>query len=383
MTYGKAYLAAALWLALCSLTTAQLAWAETMTARTVVVMEAHSGQVVENLHGEEPVGPASLAKMMTLYLIFTAVKDGQASWDDKVLISKRAWKMGGSKMFIKAGDRITLDRLAHGIGIVSGNDACIAVAEYLSGSEDGFVQWMNEMAGKLGLERTHFGSATGLPAPRQITDGHDMVVLARALLADFPQVLEILSTRSFTNEGITQRNRNGLLWMDIGVDGMKTGHTEASGYHLVATAQKGNQRFIAGVMGAGSAKAREAIAQRYLMTAFRKYETVSPVVTTESPGEARVWKGAVEQVAVYPAEEVFLTVPRGQKEDITVTLQLAELVAPVTVGQTAGSLQVYLAGKQVRQVALLTGAEVAEGTLWQRLWDSVVMSGRDLMDSMF
>lgn len=354
-----------------------------LTAKAVAVMDAVSGEIVESTNGELSLGPASLAKMMTLYLIHTAVANGQATWDDEVWISEKAWKMGGSKMFIRAGDRIPLKRLATGIAVVSGNDACIAVAEHLSGSEEAFVAWMNEEAQRLGLNQTRFGTATGLPAPDQHTTADDMARLGRALVTDYPEAIALLSTRTFTHEGITQRNRNGLLWKNIGVDGIKTGHTEESGYHLVATAARGDDRFITVVMGAEGEREREMIAQRYLTAAFRKYVTLTPLSPEEPLAEARVWKGEADRVALVPAEARALTVERGQEDQVSVTTEFDEVVAPVRQGQEVGMARVLLGDEVVREVPLVAARDVEPGGFFKRLWHAIVLAFRHLLDVLF
>ena len=355
--------------------------AASFTAKTVVTVDGQSGQVVEDQSGDVPVGPASLAKMMTLYLLYTAVSQGQATWDDQVQISANAYRKEGSTMFLRERSRVSLADLAHGIGIVSGNDACIAVAEHLTGSESAFVEWMNEEAEKMGLTGTHFGSATGLPVEGQVTNGHDMAHLAFRLITDFPEVIEILSTREFTHEGITQPNRNRLLWKDIGVDGVKTGHTQADGFHLVASGKKGDQRFIVAVMGADSERSREQIAQRYLMEAFRKFATVNPLADTRTP--VRVWKGAEKTVAAVPEHAGWITVPREDKDNVSVAVTTTEVEAPVKAGQVLGVAQVYSGDTMVREVRLVAQRDVAEGGLFTRLWDSLVLMFRSLLDTLF
>ncbi len=357
------------------------AMAASFTAKTVVTVDGLSGQVVEDQSGDVPVGPASLAKMMTLYLVYTAVSQGQAAWDDQVLISANAYRKEGSTMFLRERSRVSLADLVHGIGIVSGNDACIAVAEHLTGSEGAFVEWMNEEAEKMGLADTHFGTATGLPVEGQVTNGHDMAKLAYRLITDFPEVIEILSTREFTHEGVTQPNRNRLLWKDIGVDGVKTGHTQADGFHLVASGKKNGQRFIVAVMGADSERSREQIAQRYLMEAFRKFASVNPLSSTAVP--VRVWKGAEETVAAVPEQAGWITVPRAEKDNVSVAVTTTEVEAPVKAGQVLGVAQVYSGDTMVREVRLVAERDVAEGGLFTRLWDSLVLMFRSLLDTLF
>ncbi|MFQ5510083.1 MAG: D-alanyl-D-alanine carboxypeptidase family protein [Leptospirillia bacterium] len=354
-----------------------------LTAKSMVVMDAVSGQIVKSEKGTDPVGPASLAKMMTLYLTFTAVSDGQVAWDDPVLISNKAWGMGGSKMFIREGTRIPLKRLVTGIAVVSGNDASIAVAEHLSGSEEGFVAWMNEVAGELGLTGTRFGTATGFPAPGQVTNAEDMARLGRALITDFPESIELLSTKKFTHEGITQNNRNRLLFRDIGVDGIKTGHTEDSGFHLVASAKKDDQRFIVAVMGADSEAARETIAQRYLMAAFRTWATVSPLDLEQPVAVAKVWKGGEDSVAAVPEKAAYFTVKRKAEAEISVTAEVEEAVAPIEKGQVLGVAHVMLGEEELATVNLVAAQAVEEAGLITRFWHSIVLSFHSMLDTLF
>jgi D-alanyl-D-alanine carboxypeptidase (penicillin-binding protein 5/6) len=373
-TYLAVFLAASL---------AGPAGAAPLTAKAVVVMDAVTGQVMEEQNGELEVGPASLAKMMTLYLIYTAVAQGQASWDDEVWISEKAWRTGGSKMFVREGDKIPLKELAHGIAIVSGNDACVAAAEHLSGSEEAFVAWMNEEAGKLGLSGTHFGSATGLPAPEQRTTARDMALLAEHLIRDYPASLELLSTKTYTHEGITQHNRNGLLWRDLGVDGVKTGHTEESGYHLVATAHRDDERFIVVVMGADSEKGREMIAQRYLMSAFRKYVTVRPLDPAVPVAQLVVWKGRTNSLDAVPAGNGAFTLLRGEEDQVTVEPEVEDVVAPIHKGDAVGTVKVMKGGEVVEEVQLVAADDVAPAGFFKRLWHAIVLAFHHFLDVLF
>jgi D-alanyl-D-alanine carboxypeptidase (penicillin-binding protein 5/6) len=360
-----------------------IASAAPLTAKSVVVMDAATGKVIESQEAETPVGPASLVKMMTLYLIFKSVAEGKVTWDEKVRISEKAWRTGGSKMFIRAGDRISMRQLAEGIGVVSGNDACIAVAEHLSGTEEGFAEWMNEEGARLGLTHTHFATATGFPAPGQETTATDMVLLGRALITDFPESIEILSTRTFQHEGITQHNRNRLLWKDIGVDGIKTGHTEESGFHLVATASRNGQRFIVGVMGAKGEREREAIAQRFLTAAFRNYATITPLVADVATAQTVVWKGQDDRIDLVPERASMLTVKRGEEGGVEVTTEVEAAVAPVTRGDVLGTATVHFGGEVVDEVPLVAAEDVAQAGFLKRIWHSIVMAFKAFLDILF
>lgn len=349
----------------------------------VVVMDAVTGKVVEEKATDRTMGPASLAKMMTLYLLYKAVAEGYASWDDEALVSKRAYRKEGSTMFLRQGSRVPLRKLAYGIGVVSGNDACIAVAEHLSGSEVEFVKSMNEEAQRMGLTDTHFGTATGLPVRGQVTSARDMAKLARELISDYPDVIEILSAKQLTYEGVTQKNRNGLLWRDIGVDGVKTGHTEVNGFHMVASATKDSQRFIAVVMGARSQSAREAIAQRHLMAAFRTFATVMPVAPDAPVAAAKVWKGQVDTLQAVPAEVDYITVRRGDEDNLTVVSDVPEQVAPIRKGQKVGTATVLLGDEVVEKLDLVAADDVKEAGFLARLWDSILMALHSLLDKLF
>ncbi|MDH5527050.1 MAG: D-alanyl-D-alanine carboxypeptidase [Nitrospirota bacterium] len=349
----------------------------------VVVMDAVTGQVVESMEPDKKIGPASLNKMMTLYLLYSSVRDGLAAWDDTVRVSRNAWNPEGSKMFLREGEQVTLRELAVGIAVASGNDACIAVAEHLAGTEPEFVKWMNETGQKLGMTATTFGTATGLPARNQWTTAHDMAVLGRALITDFPDSIAVVSTREMKHDGIAQNNRNLLLWRDMGVDGIKTGHTEGSGYHLVSTAKKGDQRFVVVVMGARTEQARANLSQRYLLSAFQRYATVSPVTPGEPMGEARVWKGMGEQVTVVAKDKTWLTVRRDDVDKLTVETEMRELEAPVAAGQPVGMARVKLGDQVLGEVELVAAEDMAQGGVVSRLLDSVILGSHDFLDKLF
>jgi D-alanyl-D-alanine carboxypeptidase (penicillin-binding protein 5/6) len=259
----------------------------------------------------------------------------------------------------------------------------VAAAEHLAGSEETFVTWMNEEGQRLGMKGTHFATATGLPAPEEYTTADDMARLARALITDFPQVIEVLSTRSFTHENITQHNRNGLLWKDLGVDGIKTGHTEESGFHLVASAKRGDERFIVVVMGTESERAREMIAQRYLMSAFRKYVTVRPLKTDEPLAQAVVWKGKEDVLDLVPQEAGAFTVKRGEEGKVEVTTEVPDVTAPVARGQQVGVARVMMGDEVLREVPLVAAEDVPQGGFFKRLWHTIVLAFRHLLDALF
>ncbi|MDH4229364.1 MAG: D-alanyl-D-alanine carboxypeptidase [Nitrospirota bacterium] len=365
-------------------TAPQASPASTSAARAVVVMDALSGQVVEAINPDDLIAPASLAKMMTLYLVFDAVREGRATWGDRVLVSRAAWRPEGSKMFLRAGETVTLHDLALGIAVVSGNDASIAAAEHLAGTTGEFANRMNLTAQRLGMAHTRFVTVTGLPAPEQVTTAYDMALLGRALVSDFPESIPLLSAREMTHEKVRQTNRNLLLWRDIGVDGIKTGHTEESGYHMVATAQRDGQRFIVAILGAPGEQVRANLAQSYLQGAFSRYATVDAMSGQGvQVAQSKVWKGAGDSVSGVPREKAFVTVRRDQLDKIQVATTMTDVVAPVAKGQMVGKATISLDGQVVREVDLVADEAVAEGSLPTRLWDTVILTSHDMLDKLF
>ena len=345
-------------------------------AKAALLIDALSNQVIFEQNPHQQFAPASLAKLMTLYLTYDAIQAGLVKADDEVLISKKAWETQGSKMFVEVGKQVELQKLLEGIASISGNDACIAVAEYLSGMEEIFVVKMNEKARSLGMTNSHFENVSGLPAEKQLTTASDIGILSYNYIKNHPEALPIHSIKKFTFSGITQHNRNGLLWLNEGVDGLKTGWIDnAAGFHLVATAQKEDQRFIALVMGARNQRNRENEALKLLNYGFKNFSTVS-VCNQDNPIETvDVWKGNVNQVSLIAAEPGIVTVPAGKEGAITLIKKTPERIsAPLSAGEQVGELEITLQGKLLKKIALVAQNEVASANLIKRLFHTAVLS---------
>jgi D-alanyl-D-alanine carboxypeptidase (penicillin-binding protein 5/6) len=343
-------------------------------AKSAFLLDGLSNQVVFEQNSQERVGPASLSKIMTLHLAYDALKNGKVHLHDEVIVSKKAWSTGGSKMFVKVGKRVKWIDLLKGIVVSSGNDACVALAEHLAGEEEVFVARMNEKARELGMKDTRFLNSHGLPAPGQYTTARDMALLASYHVETFPELLEIYSLKEFEFAGIKQFNRNDLLWRDEDVDGLKTGHTKESGFHIVATAKKVNQRFIAVVMGAGSEASREKEASRLLEYGFRNFSTVIVFEKGEILKEVRVWKGKGGRLNLVASTSGIVTVPRKEKESISSSLQIQrKILAPVLEGDKLGKAIIEGEGTILKEVDLLAESEVPKAGFLIRIWHSFLL----------
>ncbi|WP_455230176.1 D-alanyl-D-alanine carboxypeptidase family protein [Geopseudomonas aromaticivorans] len=343
-----------------------------LAAKAYVLMDADSGRVLVEQISDERLPPASLTKLMTAYIATLEIRKGQISEKDQVTISENAWRTGGSRMFVQVGTQVTLGDLLHGIIIQSGNDASVAVAEHIAGSEDAFADLMNTTAQRLGMTNSHFMNATGLPHPEHYSSARDMAVLARAIINEDAEHYAIYSQKEFLWNNIKQPNRNLLLWRDKTVDGLKTGHTEEAGYCLVASAVREGQRLIAVVFGTSSEQARAAETQKLLTYGFRFFETRKFYQKGAELAQAPVWKGAERQLKAGLAEDLTLTLPRGQLDKLQASMSLQPMiVAPVAAGQEVGKVEVRL-GEQVLHSAPLVALEaVEEGGIFRRVWDSI------------
>ncbi len=343
-----------------------------LAAKAYLLMDAASGKVLVEHNAEERLPPASLTKLMTAYIATLEIRKGQIGEKDPVSISEHAWRTGGSRMFVQVGTQVALGDLLHGIIIQSGNDASVAVAEHIAGSEDAFADLMNTTAAKLGMSNSHFMNATGLPHPEHYSSAHDMARLARAIIYEDPEHYSIYAQKEFLWNNIKQPNRNLLLWRDKTVDGLKTGHTEEAGYCLVASAVRDGQRLIAVVFGTNSEQARAAETQKLLTYGFRFFETRTFYQKGTELAQAPVWKGATRQLKAGLAEDLTLTLPRGQMDKLQASMSLQPMiVAPVAAGQEVGKVEVRL-GEQVLHSAPLVAIEpVEEGGFFRRVWDSI------------
>ncbi|EOU2463661.1 serine hydrolase [Vibrio navarrensis] len=355
-----------------------------IAAKGFVLMDYHSGKVLAEKEMDTKLSPASLTKMMTSYVIGQELGRGNINLEDDVVISKNAWAKNfpdSSKMFIEVGTTVKVKELNRGIIIQSGNDACVAMAEHIAGSEDAFVDLMNAWASSIGMSNTHFANVHGLDDPNLYSTPYDMALLGQALIRDVPDEYRIYAEKKFTYNGITQYNRNGLLWdKSMNVDGIKTGHTDNAGYSLVSSATEGKMRLIAVVMGTKDMNARKSESKKLLSYGFRFFETVAPHKAGETFVEEKIWMGNKDTLALGVNEDTYVTLPRGQAKNLTASFVLEkELQAPIKKGDIVGKLYYQADGEDVAQYPLMALETVEEGSLFSRLWDYIVL----LLKSLF
>ncbi len=349
-----------------------------LDARAAMLVDARSGDVLYAYNEHEKMQPASLAKMMTFYLTMEALQQKRITLDTEVPISEAAWRLSlnssVSRMFLRVGQTVPVKQLLFGLMVSSGNDAAVALSEYLAGSPDAFAQQMNQKAKELGLDETHFVNPDGLPADDEYTTAADMVKLGRALTQKFPNAEEFTSAKDFTFDNITQRNFNTLLFYDSRVTGIKTGHVQEAGFHLVASAKENDLYLISAVMGTPSMEKRRVETEKLLAWAFRTFTTVSPDWRKSAPATIRVYKGDLVEVPIAPAGGTpYFTVLQGQEHRVKLaaTLQSTPLIAPVPKGATVGELAVTIAGKPVSSTPMITQVEVKPGGLVHNTIDSI------------
>ncbi len=341
-------------------------------AKSYLVIDATTGSTLAELDADASLAPASLTKLMTAYVVFDALAKEQIRLEDRVTVSEKAWRMGGSRMFIEVGKDVSVENLLLGMIVQSGNDASVALAEHLAGSESVFAELMNQYSARLGMHASNWVNATGWPADNHYTTARDLATLARAIVRDFPEYYRWYSVKEFTWNDITQPNRNTLLWRDESVDGMKTGHTEDAGYCLVSSAERNDMRIVAVVLGTASENARTTGSQALLNYAFRFFETRLLFQGGVAITSARVWKSANEMTPLGVADDLFITVPRGAYDQLESSVDLpATLVAPVGAGERLAELIVTLGSDEVLRVPVQALEENPTGSMWQRLRDSV------------
>ncbi|MDA8705167.1 MAG: D-alanyl-D-alanine carboxypeptidase [Litorivicinaceae bacterium] len=346
-----------------------------LQASGYLLVDATNGEILVEHNAEEPLPPASLTKMMTAYIAEREITEGRMSFDDQVPVSVKAWKTGGSRMFIREGTEVRLEDLLRGIIIQSGNDASVAVAEYIAGSEDVFADVMNQTAISLGMTNTQFKNATGLPQEGHYTTAKDLSILAARIIQDFPDTYPIYEEKNFTYNGIKQANRNSLLFRDPTVDGLKTGHTEEAGYCLVASAERDGFRLISVVMGTASEKAREQETTKLLQYGFRYFSGKTVFAAGEPlPESARkVWFGEMESVDLAPTEPLYVTLPLGRESAIQATLDAPDtLDAPLEAGAVVGTVKIMLGERVLAESPVAVAEAVPEGGLFKRLMDFVL-----------
>ncbi|MBN3064502.1 D-alanyl-D-alanine carboxypeptidase DacA [Pectobacterium quasiaquaticum] len=349
-------------------------------AESYILIDYNSGKVLAEMNADTRRDPASLTKMMTSYVIGQAIKSGKISPNDIVTVGKDAWAtgnptfQGSSLMFLKPGDRVPVSQLNRGIILQSGNDACVAMADYVAGSQDAFVNLMNGYVKALGLKNTNFETVHGLDAPGQFSSARDMALIGQALIRDVPEEYATYKEKEFTFNNIRQPNRNGLLWdSSLNVDGIKTGHTSSAGFNLVASATEGQMRLISAVLGGRNAKGRESESKKLLTWGFRFFETVAPLKAGKEFASEPVWFGDSDRIALGVEKDAYLTIPRGRMKDLKASYVLdnTELHAPLAKNQVVGSINFQLDGKTIDQRPLVVMNEVKEGGIFGRMIDYI------------
>jgi len=341
-------------------------------ATSYLVVDARTGAEIASLEPDKAVAPASLTKLMTAYVVFHALKENQIGLEDLVTVSEKAWRAEGSRMFIEVGKQVSVQDLMLGMIVQSGNDASIALAEHVAGSESVFAEIMNQYAQALGMLSSHFMNVTGLPDDNHYSTARDLATLARAIVSEFPDYYAWYSVKEFTYNDIKQPNRNNLLWRDESVDGMKTGHTDAAGYCLVSSAERDGMRIVSAVLGTASAKARIDGSQALINYAFRFFETRLLYKAGEEITKTRVWKSANEYSSLGVLEDLYITVQRGAYDSLESVLNIPAIIeAPVAAGQPLAELQVTLGGQTILKEPLRALDDNPGGSLWQSLRDSV------------
>ncbi len=341
-----------------------------INASSYILIDAATGATLTEFNADQALPPASLTKIMTTYVADNEIKSGRISLNDEVFVSVKAWHTDGSKMFIKEGTKVRLEDIMRGVIIQSGNDAAIALAEHIGGSEEAFADLMNQHAKDLGMSSSHFTNASGLPDPDHVMSARDLSTLARAVITRFPEPYKMYGEREFTYNNIRQPNRNALLFTDRNVDGMKTGFTDAAGYCLVASAIRDGQRLIAVVMGTPSANARAEEAEKLLGYGFRFFETTQIIAANQVMGSAKVWSGKTDVVEVGVQDALITTIPRGAADKLTTTLTLNDKIrAPIAIGQVLGTLKVTAGTQVFYDGPVVALQEVEQGSWLKRFMD--------------
>ena len=350
----------------------------TVAARSWLLLDATSGQVIASQDPNARIEPASLTKIMTAYLTFAALREKKLTLNQMINVSVKAWKVdaSSSKMFIDPAVPVSVDDLLHGLMVQSGNDAAVALAEAVAGDESAFVFLMNREAQRMGLKNTRFANPHGLPHPDNFSTAHDLSVLAARVIADYPEYYKIDSVKSFTYNKITQPNRNRLLWLDPTVDGMKTGHTEAAGFCMIASARRpngsGQRRLISVVLGTNSDQARTQESQKLLNWGFQNFDTVKLYAKGQAIQTPEVWKGSANSVKIGFNSDVLVTVPKGVAGKMKPVLERNDpLVAPLPLNSKVGTLKMMVDGKPVLELPVVALEEVPQASIFGRAWDSM------------
>ncbi len=343
-----------------------------LAASGYLLIDATTGEVLVEENADVQLPPASLTKMMTSYIVSGEIERGNLSESTMVNISVKAWQMEGSKMFIREGTQVSVGDLMRGVIIQSGNDASVALAEHVAGSESAFADIMNQQAALLGMNSTHYENATGWPAEGHLTTARDLSLLAKALINDHPEHYAIYAEESFEYNNINQPNRNRLLSRDPSVDGIKTGHTEEAGYCLVSSAKKNGMRLIAIVMGTRSDNARMVESQKLLTYGFRYFQTHQLYSVNDEVSKIRVWSGKTDELSLGVAEDTNLTLPRGAQDKLQAQMHIDKVIkAPIKLGQEIGKITIDLDGEQILELPLVAKQEIEQAGFFARTWDSI------------
>ncbi|MCF6300985.1 MAG: D-alanyl-D-alanine carboxypeptidase [Proteobacteria bacterium] len=341
-------------------------------ARSYILMDFHSGDILAEANKNLRVDPASITKIMTSFVVFSEIKSGNLKLEDLVTISKKAWLTGGSKMFVEVDKKVSVHDLIRGMIVQSGNDACVALAEHIAGSEEVFANMMNQYAESIGMTDSSFVNATGLPDENHKVTAHDVALLAQALIKNFPDLYTLFSEKKFTFNNITQHNRNTLLWRDPTVDGFKTGHTEAAGYCLATSAMRNGMRLISVIMGTESEKSRADETQKLINYGFRFYETHKLFNAGDERISAEIWKGKEEQLSIGLNNDLYITIPKGQYKKLKAQVDLPGLLtAPIAAGTELGTLNIEINGTNIKKLPLVALDEAQAGGWWTRTTDSM------------
>jgi D-alanyl-D-alanine carboxypeptidase (penicillin-binding protein 5/6) len=341
-------------------------------ARAWLLLDVTSGQAIASRNPQERIEPASLTKLMTAYLAFAALKARSLALGQTIRVSERAWHAGGSRMFIEPRKPVTVEELLHGLIIQSGNDASIALAEAVAGSEPAFVERMNREAGRLGMTDTNFTNSSGMPGPGHYSSAGDLALITSALIRDYPEYYKLYSQREYRYNDITQRNRNQLLWLDPNVDGVKTGHTESAGYCLIASAQRGGRRLVSVVIGAVSERLRARESQKLLNFGFQSYDALRLYEKGDAIGKLQVWKGSERELKAGVAADLYVTVPKGTADKLQAELVSQQpLIAPVEAGRRVATLRVSHEGRPLAEYPVIALESVAAAGFLSRAWDSM------------
>jgi D-alanyl-D-alanine carboxypeptidase (penicillin-binding protein 5/6) len=348
--------------------------APSLGANSYILVDFNSGDVLVESNPDMRVEPASITKVMTSYVVFTELAGGNINLADTVVVSETAWRTGGSRMFIEPSMQPTIEQLIKGMVIQSGNDASVALAEHLAGTEDAFAGLMNHYANLLGMTNSNFTNSTGLPHENHYTTARDVATLSIALIRDFPDFYSWYSEKEYSFNNIRQHNRNNLLWRDPAVDGLKTGHTEAAGYCLASSAKRDGMRLISVVLGSGSESSRVNESQSLLNYGFRFFETIQLYKAGQELAQGKVWKGKTEQIRLGIQDELFVTIPRGRYDDLDAQVEMRpELIAPIIEGEEVGQISIRLEDAEITSRGLVALEGVAESGFFGRTWDGMSM----------